>query len=272
MAVNGEEIRPRSVTNEGVVRTYRIYEAVNEADVATFIATLPATVAGWPFSGYTAEEDPDVLEEYDARVSWGNISSNPEVQPGESGYRFSFQAPSAHIKRALATISETEDPAIFSLGPPPMHGAINVVDYGTADVHVEGFDLQPPPEVFTIPYTDLDAVITSGYQATVRGLCGKVNSSSFLGLAAGQVMLVRADGQRTNGLWNLEFGFGYIPNATSIPVGDNIVVAAKDGMDLLWALDVSNLDNTVKSLISQPGCAYVVRVWERADLNGLALP
>ena len=85
-------------------------------------------------------------------------------------------------------------------------------------------------------------------------------------------MLVRADGQRQGGLWNLEFGFGYIANDVNIPVGDNIIVPAKDGMDLLWALDITGKDDTTKSLVTQPAAAYVERVWYRADLNLLNLP
>jgi hypothetical protein len=201
------------------------------------------------------------------------VADKPEKQqPGTSSYGFSFQAPSAHIKRSLATISQTEDATVFPFGPPPMHGAINVVDYGSADVHTEGIDLKAPEEVFKIPYTDIDAKITPAYQGVVRDLCGKVNNTSFYGIAAGQIMLVKATGERKGGLWNLEFGFGYIANATSIPVGDNITVPAKDGMDLLWALEITGKHVASKSLIQQPVCAYVERVFERADLNMLNLP
>jgi hypothetical protein len=55
-------------------------------------------------------------------------------------------------------------------------------------------------------------------------------------------------------------------------VGDNIVVSAKDGMDLLWVLEVTGKDGTAKELVTSPACAYVERVWERADLVDLNLP
>jgi hypothetical protein len=276
MAVTGEEIRPREFTDTSATRVYRLTGADTETDAYIWLtntANVPLNVSDLPRSKLDAKEDPEIAGDYDVVVTWGTDDSPEASQTaGTSSYRFSFQAPSGHIKRSLATISETEDTAIFAFGPPPMHGAINVVDFGTADVHTEGFDLQPPPEVFTIPYTDVDANISAAYQATVRYLCGKVNSFGFYGAAAGEIMLVRADGQRTGGLWNLDFGFAYIPNATSIPVGDNIVVPSKDGMDLLWALEITSKDDTAKALITQPACAYVERVWERADLNDLNLP
>lgn len=275
MAVEGEEIRPRSFTQDQAVRVYHVTDAPTEDDVAAFIETLPDTVAGLPYSSFEAGEieDCENSDEWLVSVTWGTPDRpQAENEPGSSSYKFSFQAPSGHIKRSLATIAEYEDTAYFPLGAPPMQGAINVVDYGTADVHAEGFDLQPPPEVFSIPYTDVDVEIDAAYQALVRSLCGKVNSATFYGYAAGEIMLVRADGQRSGGLWNLEFGFGYIPNATSIPVGDNITVTSKDGMDLLWALDATANDTVSKSLITQPVCAYVERVWYRADLTTLNLP
>jgi hypothetical protein len=156
--------------------------------------------------------------------------------------------------------------------PPDFGGAINVADYGTPDMKVEGIDLQPPAEVFTIPYSDLPAVITPTYQATVRDLCGKVNNATFLGYDAGQIMLVRADGQLQNGLWNLEFGFAYIANAINIPVGDEIIVPSKDGMDLLWVLYMPIKVAAPVGISTVPGAAYVERVWERADLDDLDLP
>lgn len=273
MPASGLEIRPRRITNDGVVRMYHVTDAPTEDDLVAYIATLPGTVGGWPFSGYEAEEieDCEGADEYFATVNWGNTSPPEQPTAGTSSYKFSYQAPSGHIKRSLFTISDTPDEDIFPFSL-PLNGALHVVDYGTADMRVEGLDLQPPAEVFSIPYTDVDAVINGTYQALVRSLCGKVNNSTFLGMAAGECMLVRVDGQRTNRLWNLDFGFAYIANSTNIPVGDVIVVPAKDGMDYLWALDVTTTDGTAKSLITKPGCAYVERVWERADLNALNLP
>ena len=275
MTAQIEEIRPRRVTQDNAVRVYHVWDAPDEDDLVDAINSLPDTVAGFPYSSFEAEEIEgcENSDEYTLSVTWGRTDSQPpSLAAGTSGYRFNFQAPSGHIKRALATIAEYEDSALLPFGPPPMYGAINVVNLGTPDMKVEGLDLQPPPEVFAIPYNDVPDVITPAYLATVRALCGKVNSTTFYGAAAGEIMLVRADGERKGGLWNLEFGFGYIPNAVDLPVGDNITVSFKDGMDYVWALDTTQRDDTTKSLVIQPSAAYVVRVWERADLTALNLP
>jgi hypothetical protein len=150
-------------------------------------------------------------------------------------------------------------------------GAINVVNDDGKN-RVEGLNLSAPAEVFTIPYTDYPAVITASYQATVRFLCGKVNNTSFYGAAPGEIMLVRAQGEQQGGLWNLEFGFSYIANATDIPVGPNIVVPFKEGHDLLWCWYKQTEDTDQKEFIKRPALAIVDRVYERANLNMLNLP
>jgi hypothetical protein len=273
MPVTGYEIIGRKITRNGITRQYYLNGPADEEDVLTFIGGLDATLAGFPYNTFNADEEDDIAGDFKISIDWGQPESNQDQKPGESGYKFSFQAPTAHIRRSLATISSYAAPDVFFADDPPdFKGAINVTSYGTPDMAIEGVDLQAPAEVFSIPYRDVDAVIDLTYQALVRSLCGKVNNSAFYGANAGELMLCRADGERSKGVWNLDFGFAYIPNATSIPVGDDITVAAKDGMDLLWTLEMTVNDPAKKMLVSRPVAAYVERVFERADLNDLNLP
>lgn len=274
MPVTGFEIIGRKVNLNGISRQYWLFGPADEEDVATFVGTLPVSLAGFPFSTFSADEEDDITGDFKITVDWGNPQNENNNTPiGESSYKFSFQAPTGHIRRSLATIASYAAPGIFFVDDAPdFRGAINVTSYGTPDMAVEGIDLQAPAEVFSIPYRDVDAVIDATYQALVRSLCGKVNNATFYGAAAGEIMLCRADGERTKGVWNLDFGFAYIPNATSIPVGDDITVTAKDGLDLLWTLEMTINDPATKALVSRPVAAYVERVFERADLTTLNLP
>jgi hypothetical protein len=107
----------------------------------------------------------------------------------------------------------------------------------------------------------------------VQSLCGKVNSATFRGYAAGQIMLVRVNGSTKNNVdWNIDFGFGYIPNSTDIPVGDRIVVESKDGFDLLWVFDDLEKVVAASAFLPRHAGALVERVYERADLSLLNLP
>lgn len=276
MAASGIEIRPRRITPDSIILSYHVIDAPTVASLYTWVESLPGSVETYPYSTFQADEIEgcENADEYFVTVTYGTSDSpTAEQEPGTAGYRFSYQAPSAKITHSLATISVDGDGSYWFPGPfPDFQGAINVADYGTPDMKVEGIDLSPPAEVFTIPYSDVDATITLAYQALVRNLCGKVNSVEFYGYLAGQIMLVRVDGQYQNGLWNLEFGFAYIANDTNIPVGDNITVLAKDGMDLLWVLYSPTNQGGGVGVATIPTVAYVERVWERADLTTLNLP
>jgi len=273
MATTGYEISPREVTNNGAKRVYRVEEALTEDDLIAWMATsIPATVAGFPFSDFDAQEvEGDVPGNYDVRINWGT-EQNSDTPLGESTYRFNYQAPAGHIYQSLATMAVYTDATILpgGLTVDTFGGAINVV-WDEGKDRVEGQQIDAPPEVFTIAYNDVDAIINSAYQATVRGLCGKVNSVAFYGANIGEIMLVRAQGDRQRGLWNLEFGFSYIPNTTGEAYGD-ITGVAKDGHDLLWVYYLPAKDATAKELVKRPAAVIIDRVFRRGDLNALNLP
>lgn len=266
-----EKTGSRKGNSTRIQRTYHGHDCTDEQDVADYVATLPATIAGLPYSDFDYEEREELDGAYVVTVTWGQKeTSTQQNSAGEASYRFNYQAPSAQIRQSLSTINSYEDSTLLPFGPPDFGGAINVVNDG-GKLRVEGFNVQPPPEVFTIPYTDVPAVITPTYQATVRGLCGKVNSVSYYGYAAGEIMLVRAQGEKKGGLWNLEFGFSYLPNETGLAMGD-ISSIAKDGHDLLWVFYAPASDATAKEVIKKPAAVYIERIFKRADLNDLNLP
>lgn len=276
MALSIEEVvGSRSGNSTSSERRYIVREASDEADVVAMVATLPSEVAGLPYADFDYEEmeedDVYTTSSYMVVVKYGNQDITAPQAAGTSEFRFNFQAPSAHIYQALETVSVSYDEDLLPFGASDFGGAINVV-WDDGKLRVEGFNLQPPAEVFSIPYVDVPAVITPAYLDTVKGLCGKVNDSPFEGAAAGEIMLSRAQGSRKNGLWNLEFGFSYVANATNIAVGSNIIVPFKDGLDLLWVYYGPTTDDTTKQLIRRPWAAFVSRVFERADLNDLNLP
>lgn len=279
MTATGFEVSgSRKGTADRCTRQYWLQDATDEDDVFDFIAGLPAVVAGLPFADFDYQEREEInnagdLHDYEITCNWGLPQNSGSSQPKDTTeYKFNFQAPGGHIKQALATIADYADPAYFAFGAPPMQGSINVT-FEKGVEKVEGINLQPPHEVFTLSYKVGSDVITGAYQTLVESLCGKVNSVSFRGRDAGSVMLVRATGGRdTSGIWSIEFGFGYIANDTNIPVGDNITVATKDGFDLLWAFYSPVKDGTTKRVNQNPTAAYVVRIFQRADLNALNLP
>lgn len=275
MAATGFEIAgSRRVTNTTAERRYRITGADSEADVVTFVGTLPSTVAGLPFADFNAEEIEEEGEggDYDLSVLWSVNTQQLQWLGGSMEYRFNFQAASARIQQSLQTISVTAASG-YSANNLDFDGAINVVVDSDGAKKVEGVDLPAPSEVFQLLYHAPNAVVDAAYQGLVQSLCGRVNSTTFRGYAAGQIMLVRVNGSRRGSSdWTLDFGFGYIPNDTNIPVGANITVSAKDGFDLLWPFYDLVSDGDAKDLLPRPVGALVERVYYRADLSALSLP
>lgn len=249
-----------------------------EEDVIDWVlANAPATLFGLVFNDITLQENPEIEDEWEATAQYGEIEATaPPPAGGTMEYRFNFQAQGAHIYQSLSTILYATaegcdaDPSVVHARN--FKGALNVVSDG-GKLRCEGQQIEPPPETFTLAYYPVNATVSGAYQAIVEGLCGKVNNGTFRSKAAGSLMLVRVSGGiRTGEDWSIEFGFGYVPNAVNIPVGDAITVDAKDGMDLLWAFYGEVNDDDAKALVKQPLSAYVERVWERGDFSTLSLP
>lgn len=282
MPTVGEELMSRPGGNlQGLSRKF-VVDVSGSSDpeedvVAWVLSNAPASIAGLVLRDVSLQEFPELEDHWEATAQYGTIQLlQPPPESGAMEYRFNFQAQGAHIYQSLATMlystAEGSDSDPSTVHARDFKGAINVVN-DSGKLRCEGLQLEPPSETFTLAYYPVNAVVSSGYQQIVEDLCGKVNSGTFRSKAGGSVMLVRANGGvRTGDDWSLEFGFGYVPNATDIPVGDEITVASKDGLDLLWPFYGEKVDEDAKALIKQPVAAYVERVWPRGDFSALSLP
>jgi hypothetical protein len=214
MAVTGQEIRPREVDNNGITRTYYLQGCESEEDVYTWIENpdnLPPELAGFPIADFNGSESDELLGAYTVQVKWG-IPEFVTLQPNATvDYRFNFKAPGGHIYQSLETLAVYKDKDILiELEPNNFGGSINVV-YDDGLYRVEGLDLNPPEETFTLAYQAESGEIDGAYQALVRSMCGKVNSVTYRGEPPGSLMLVRTSGGRdTKRDWSIEFGFAYI--------------------------------------------------------------
>lgn len=271
MAAIGFEVTgSRTFTLDRAERRYRVEEAADEDEVVAWInANAPSTIIDLPMSEFNCQEIDEEDGTYDVVVTWGTSKNEVQQTIATSDYKFSYQAPGGQIYQSLATIAAysatADDPRDFG-------GAINVVNDDGKD-RVEGMNLSPPNETFSLAYSDVSSVIDGTYQSVVESLVGKVNSTTFRGRSAGTVMLVRVNGGRSSsGIWSIDFGFGYVANATSIPVGDDITVTSKDGHDLLWPYYGKVKDDDAKATVKRPISAYVERIYARADLTALNLP
>lgn len=262
-----------TVSDSSITRQYYFNGPATDAEVYFTISQFKQPLFGLQYLSSQYVEVDAIPGDWYVTVTWESISAPlTEVE-----YRFNFQAPSAHIKQSLGTISyhadgENEtDPAQFA-GGPDFEGAINVVIDG-GKKRVEGFDLAPPAEVFTLTYSTDSGTVTRQYQRKVEDMVGKVNNKEFADCLPGTLLLSRVTGGKTGtNVWVIEFGFAYVAKGHSIPVGGGIVVPEKDGHDLLWVFYGETDDVNYKDTVPRPVSAYVERIWPRDDFRKLGLP
>jgi hypothetical protein len=206
-------------------------------------------------------------------------------QPHTFNISFDIAGQTTHITQSLQTVNSY---APSGVTPKSFHGAINVQQDGT----VEGTDIVTPVLNYTISYTFLDGDVTTDLINTFALIVGTVNSSSFHGYDAGELLLTRVSGAKRNdgsNLWDITFGFAVSRNCTSgeLPNGDafvintikpdgtagTITITTKNGWDYLWVRyeerDVGT--GATAATMKVPVSAYVERVYLYTDYSTLGI-
>ncbi len=102
-------------------------------------------------------------------------------------------------------------------------------------------------------------------------LTGHVNSDPFQGYSAGEVLFYGVTGQeRDDGLWEVNFKFGYQPNAVSLQIG-GISGIEKKGWEYLWVFYNNAVDTTAKVKIKKPTAVYVEQIYEYGPFSSLGI-
>lgn len=199
------------------------------------------------------------------------------VEFGFSGIQFQPE----HRYRSLATIKYFEDGVLvedseaIESWQTHFRGEVNLVANKLWPREVRGYQLSLPGETdyanYVIPLSSLNA----SFRTVVASLLFKVSSDEFFGHPPGSVMLVRAQARRqTDATAFLGFGFSLKPNGTRNVMGRDgpVALSEVDGHDYVWSYDetFSNPGAGIEQL--SPEVHIVERIWERADLNLLALP
>jgi len=197
---------------------------------------------------------------WDVTVQYG-AKDEPEAGD-EPTFSFDTTGGTQHITQSKQNISRTA----ASGSAPDFKGAIGVTSNG-----VEGVDITVPVYAFTYTYYLEPERVTQGFRAQIFNLTGKVNSGSFRGFAAGEVLFLGATGSVRRGeKWEITFRFAASQNRTNINVG-GITVPSKKGWEYLWVRYAEQEDENAKTLVQQPIAAYVERVYDEADFSPLEI-
>lgn len=236
---------------------YLVKDALSDIDALDALELeAPLKYDGLTRSGISIEEIkwPSTWE---ATVTYTRKDKSP-AETGESEFSFDIALDSQRILTSNSTISRYV-PAGTALTD--FQKAINVDSDGVAN----GVDVRVPTSAFTLAYYPEVAIVTTAYQKAVRDLCGKVNSTTFRGHAAGEVMFVGCSGKARNITdWELVYRFEVKPNRTGITIG-NITGISVDGWDVLWVYYGKATDATSSRYIQKAVQVNVERVYDRAN-------
>lgn len=260
----------------GGARPWTLYHAVarstddedQEAVAAYVLANRPATLDDLPPQapvikkfGYKAWE---VKIRYAEETAQSQQTPTPPPAVGDRTYSFNTTGGTQHVTQSLATVGGYTLPG--ALTQPDFGRAINVTDDG-----VDGVDISVRQHVREMTIVVSDATMDAGLEDTLFELTACVNSGTFQGRAAGEVLFLGAAATKRVGdaFWTVTLYFALSRNKTGLEVGD-ITGISKGGWEVLWAAYEHVEDTAAKRLIRKPYSAYVERVYESASFAALA--
>lgn len=221
------------------------------------LSVLPATKDGLWLHTIDAEPNPDGT--YNVT---GHYRPKPPREENWSSYRLATSGETENVKYSLETVA--------AYGPnndevPPSDGVL-----GWDGDTVHGIDVPVPGcnwiETHHLPQT----VVTRPYLGSLILARGHVNSSAWKGFAAGEVMFLDfdasaevADADTGEYLWTINYVFAARPNETGVNIGNNIIVASKQGWDRIEVRHQLKAEGGRVRPI--PTAAYVERVFPRID-------
>lgn len=241
--------------------TYQaIYSAAGSADGAYVkayaIAATPSIVATLDGMLYRQDIaiDPVGWELWKVTVPYAS-------QTRESGsYRITFDTTGGtiHISASKATVAK------YPSGTAPDYKqliAVNKDDVGGADVII-------PALKMSVHFTHPAAIITVSRIKYLASITGMVNSATFFGFPAGEVLFLGASGSEgTDAETEVTYQFAMSSNATGLVIGA-VTGIAKKGHELAWIAYKDALDTPGSTAlpVKQPEFVYVERVYETTDL------
>jgi hypothetical protein len=255
----------RVLSDESAELTYIVRGTPSDITARTeLLSAAPTTHNDLP------REDAEV-EEIAAEMWLGVVryasSSGSTPTGNDPTFSFETRGGTQHITQSLATVGSYASGDIPAA--PNFRGAIGV----TAD-GVEGVDITVPIYTFSETHYLSPTAVTTAYKNSLFVLTGRVNSSGFKGLDAGECLFLGAAGSRrgtsSDDLWEISFAFAGSPNVTGLSVG-TIAGIAKKGWEYLWVRYQEAEDTTAKMLIRKPVAAYVERVYREGSFSSLGI-
>ncbi len=196
-------------------------------------------------------------------VKYQSSSSSLDSDDNEPEPTFSFDTGGAtmHLTQSLETMVSYPDDA------PDYGGAI-----GYDGENVNGVDVVQPVMNFSETHYFKPSRVTTSFKRTIARLTGTVNSDSFRGYSAGEVLFLGASGTRrgtsSKSLWEITYRFSVSLTKENFDVGD-LTISRKSGWDYLWVRYSDKPEDG--EVLKKPSATYVEKVYERESFGSLGL-
>ena len=133
--------------------------------------------------------------------------------------------------------------------------------------NVDGTDIIIPALKIQIEFRHPQGQINIDQIKNLARSTGVVNSASFLGFAAGEVLFLGCSGRAgSQSETSVSYSFACSENATGLTFGD-VPAIDKRGHDYLWIAFKEKVDAATPTRV--PEAAYVERVYRYADLRSI---
>ena len=195
------------------------------------------------------------------------IAYGPIKPPDPLDMKFTFDTTGGRqkITQSLQTVNKYAPPGKTAADH---KGAIGVTDHG-----VEGCEIVVPKfswsETWQLPL----AAYNWAYSQTLKAITGKVNSATFRGFPAGQVLFRGGKGSCSSKnplLIELTYQFDQNDDVTQLTIGD-ISSIRKDGWQYLWVQYHETDDQAAKSYARRPRSVYVEKVYDATAFSALGI-
>jgi len=240
---------------------YIVRQAADEAEVKSAAsADIPSTYSGMPRKSIEVAERINATT-WKVVARYETLDYDP-VEPPEPLFSFDTGGGTQHITQSLQTISRHGPAATDKLG-----GAI-----GFDGENIEGVDIAIPVYNFSETHYKSAASVSTSYRLALFRATGTVNSGSFRGFAAGEVLFLGASGSRRGDNydddWEITYKFAAQQNRTGITVGE-ISGISKKGWEYLWVQYAPDVDTDNSQIIKKPVAVYIEKVYQDGNFGDL---
>lgn len=251
----------QSATDKGVVEfRYVVFNAADEAAVNSAVqAQAPTTYTNPLYNAALYRKSIDITEQLNA-TTWKvtvRFETPTQLDTLQTQTSFDTTGGTQHITQSFATTK-------YGTGAPDLNGAI-----GDDGESVQGVDVTVP----VFQFQETHYISDNAFNAwAIYALTGCINSSTFRGWAAGEVLFLGAAGTwRTDrNVWEITYKFAASPNLSNLSVG-TIAGIDKGGWDYLWIRYATTPDVSAPMLVKKPVGVYVEQVYAAVPFSQLGI-